>query len=131
MWIGVSCFEEHDLHHECYIICRFFYSIYSGTVWLLIWSVLMSFLADFYFSHYFFFRLIKMGGLYLTKVLHTHQVWRLFSSIWLHEGLSQLLTDATTILGVGITLERKYGFGTFRWNYFLYIIKSIVCDMNL
>ncbi|PNX72981.1 inactive rhomboid protein 1-like, partial [Trifolium pratense] len=54
--------------------------------------------------------LIKMGGLYLRKVLHMHQAWSLFSNIWLHEGLSQLITDTVTLLGVGIPLERKHGF---------------------
>ncbi|WJX66211.1 hypothetical protein P8452_50790 [Trifolium repens] len=51
-----------------------------------------------------------MGGLYSRKVLHMHQAWRLFSNIWMHEGLTQLLTDIVTILGVGILLEWKFGF---------------------
>jgi membrane associated rhomboid family serine protease len=52
-----------------------------------------------------------MGGLYLRKALHVHEAWRLFSNVWLHDGVYPLIADIVGILGVGVPLEQKFGFG--------------------
>jgi membrane associated rhomboid family serine protease len=54
----------------------------------------------------------KDGWLIFEKCASYHQVWRLFSNIRVHEGLTQLFTDIVTLLGVAIPLEQKFGFGT-------------------
>ncbi|KAE9616605.1 putative peptidase S54, rhomboid [Lupinus albus] len=51
-----------------------------------------------------------MGALQLDKVVHRHQVWRLFSCIWLHGGLVHLLANMFSLVFIGIRLEQDFGF---------------------
>jgi len=53
-----------------------------------------------------------MGALEVGKVIHRHQVWRLFSCIWLHGGVVHLLANMLSLVFIGIRLEQEFGFGT-------------------
>ena len=53
-----------------------------------------------------------MGALDMPRVVHRHQVWRLFTCIWLHGGVFHLLANMFGILVIGIRLEQEFGFGT-------------------
>ncbi|KAM7256408.1 hypothetical protein ACFE04_012149 [Oxalis oulophora] len=51
----------------------------------------------------------KMGGLDMYKVSHQHQVWRLFTCIWLHVGVDHILSNMLSLIFIGIWLEREFG----------------------
>ncbi|KAJ0048446.1 hypothetical protein Pint_16069 [Pistacia integerrima] len=55
-------------------------------------------------------RLLKMGGLEWTKVVHGHQGWRLITCIWLHAGVIHLLANMLSLVFIGIRLEQQFGF---------------------
>lgn len=52
-----------------------------------------------------------MGALEVGKVIHGHQVWRLFSCIWLHGGVVHVLANMLSLVFIGIRLEQEFGFG--------------------
>jgi len=52
-----------------------------------------------------------MGALEVDKVVHKHQVWRLFSCIWLHGGVVHVLANMLSLVFIGIRLEQEFGFG--------------------
>ncbi|KAG9142584.1 hypothetical protein Leryth_011677 [Lithospermum erythrorhizon] len=52
----------------------------------------------------------KMGALDVNKVIHSHQVYRLFTCIWLHGGVFHLLANMLSLLVIGIRLEQEFGF---------------------
>ncbi|GAU49257.1 hypothetical protein TSUD_87720 [Trifolium subterraneum] len=54
--------------------------------------------------------LVKLGALYVEYVVHLHQVWRLFASMWLHGGVVHLLLNMLGLLYFGIHLEKKFGY---------------------
>ncbi|CAK8576068.1 unnamed protein product [Lathyrus sativus] len=57
-----------------------------------------------------YYPLIKMGALHVDKLVHMHQVWRLFTSIWLQRGVMDLLLNMLVLLAIGIPMEKKFGF---------------------
>ncbi|XP_058755674.1 RHOMBOID-like protein 1 isoform X2 [Vicia villosa] len=57
-----------------------------------------------------YYPLIKMGALHMDKLVHIHQAWRLFTSMWLHHGVIDLLLNILLLLIIGIPLEKKFGF---------------------
>lgn len=57
------------------------------------------------------FRLEKMGAMEVDKVVHRHQVWRLFSCMWLHGGVVHVLANMLSLVFIGIRLEQEFGFG--------------------
>ncbi|KAH1145419.1 hypothetical protein AAZX31_15G036600 [Glycine max] len=63
----------------------------------------------------------KMGALEVGKVIHRHQVWRLFSCIWLHGGVVHLLANMLSLVFIGIRLEQEFGFVRIG---FLYVISG-------
>ncbi|XP_058209100.1 RHOMBOID-like protein 1 [Rhododendron vialii] len=52
----------------------------------------------------------KMGALDVSKVVHKHQWWRLFTCMWLHGGVFHLLANMLSLLVIGIRLEQEFGF---------------------
>lgn len=52
-----------------------------------------------------------MGALEVDKVVHKHQVWRLFSCIWLHGGVVHVFANMLSLVFIGIRLEQEFGFG--------------------
>ncbi|XP_043688005.1 RHOMBOID-like protein 1 [Telopea speciosissima] len=52
----------------------------------------------------------KMGALEVSKVVHEHQAWRLFTCIWLHAGVFHVLANMLSLLFIGIRLEQEFGF---------------------
>lgn len=52
-----------------------------------------------------------MGALHVDKLVHIHQAWRLFTSMWLHHGVIDLVLNILLLLIIGIPLEKKFGFG--------------------
>ncbi|XP_042474905.1 RHOMBOID-like protein 1 [Macadamia integrifolia] len=52
----------------------------------------------------------KMGALEVSKVVHKHQAWRLFTCIWLHAGVFHVLANMLSLLFIGIRLEQEFGF---------------------
>ncbi|XVF05505.1 hypothetical protein REPUB_Repub05bG0178000 [Reevesia pubescens] len=52
----------------------------------------------------------KMGALEVSKVVHRHQAWRLFSCIWLHAGVFHILANMLSLVFIGIRLEQEFGF---------------------
>ncbi|KHN30165.1 RHOMBOID-like protein 1 [Glycine soja] len=63
----------------------------------------------------------KMGALEVGKVIHGHQVWRLFSCIWLHGGVVHVLANMLSLVFIGIRLEQEFGFVRIG---FLYVISG-------
>ncbi|KAK6646065.1 hypothetical protein PHAVU_L006143 [Phaseolus vulgaris] len=63
----------------------------------------------------------KMGALEVDKVVHRHQVWRLFSCIWLHGGVVHVLANMLSLVFIGIRLEQEFGFVRIG---FLYVISG-------
>ncbi|XP_027342219.1 RHOMBOID-like protein 1 [Abrus precatorius] len=63
----------------------------------------------------------KMGALEVDKVVHRHQVWRLFSCIWLHGGVIHVLANMFSLVFIGIRLEQEFGFVRIG---FLYVISG-------
>lgn len=63
----------------------------------------------------------KMGALEVDKVVHKHQVWRLFSCIWLHGGVVHVLANMLSLVFIGIRLEQEFGFVRIG---FLYVISG-------
>lgn len=57
-------------------------------------------------------RLQKMGASEVSEVVKKHQIWRLFTCIWLHAGVFHLLANMLSLLFIGIRLEQEFGFGT-------------------
>lgn len=57
------------------------------------------------------FRLGKMGGLEVSKVVDGDQGWRLITCMWLHGGVFHLLANMLSLLAIGIRLEQEFGFG--------------------
>lgn len=56
-------------------------------------------------------RLEKMGALDVSMVVHKHEVWRLFTCIWLHAGVFHVLANMLSLIFIGIRLEQEFGFG--------------------
>lgn len=56
------------------------------------------------------YTLTNMGAIRWDNIVHQHQAWRLFTSIWLHGGLLDFLPNILTLLFIGIHLERQFGF---------------------
>ncbi|KAJ8750497.1 hypothetical protein K2173_015642 [Erythroxylum novogranatense] len=54
--------------------------------------------------------LVKMGALEVEKVVHQHQIWRLFACIWLHAGVFHVLANMLSLVFIGIRLEQEFGF---------------------
>ncbi|XP_050214808.1 RHOMBOID-like protein 1 [Mercurialis annua] len=54
--------------------------------------------------------LLKVGALYVSKVVDDHQGWRLLSCNWLHAGVFHLLANMLSLLVIGVRLEREFGF---------------------
>ncbi|CAL0304148.1 unnamed protein product [Lupinus luteus] len=52
----------------------------------------------------------KLGALQMHKVVHKHQVWRLFSCIWLHGGVIHVLANMFSLVLIGIPFEQEFGF---------------------
>lgn len=52
----------------------------------------------------------KMGALEVTMVVDKHQVWRLFTCIWLHAGVFHVLANMLSLIFIGIRLEQEFGF---------------------
>ncbi|XP_010414449.1 PREDICTED: RHOMBOID-like protein 1 [Camelina sativa] len=52
----------------------------------------------------------KMGALDVSMVVHKHQVWRLFTCIWLHAGVFHVLANMLSLIFIGIRLEQEFGF---------------------
>ncbi|KAG9157862.1 hypothetical protein Leryth_000042 [Lithospermum erythrorhizon] len=52
----------------------------------------------------------KMGALDVDKVVDRHQIWRLFTCIWLHGGVFHILANMLSLLVIGIRLEQEFGF---------------------
>ncbi|CAH9073143.1 unnamed protein product [Cuscuta europaea] len=52
----------------------------------------------------------KLGALEMEKVVKDHQVWRLFSCMWLHAGVFHVAANMVSLLCVGIRLEQEFGF---------------------
>ncbi|KAG4948129.1 hypothetical protein JHK84_041575 [Glycine max] len=75
----------------------------------------------------------KMGALEVGKVIHRHQVWRLFSCIWLHGGVVHLLANMLSLVFIGIRLEQEFGFGTVltlaQLSQFLIVISTLACPL--
>ncbi|KAK7402193.1 hypothetical protein VNO78_14253 [Psophocarpus tetragonolobus] len=63
----------------------------------------------------------KMGALEVDKVVSRHQVWRLFSCIWLHGGVVHVLANMLSLVFIGIRLEQEFGFVRIG---FLYVISG-------
>ncbi|XP_014497192.1 RHOMBOID-like protein 1 [Vigna radiata var. radiata] len=63
----------------------------------------------------------KMGALEVDKVVHKHQVWRLFSCIWLHGGVVHVFANMLSLVFIGIRLEQEFGFVRIG---FLYVISG-------
>ncbi|TKY48412.1 RHOMBOID protein 1 [Spatholobus suberectus] len=63
----------------------------------------------------------KMGALEMDKVVQRHQVWRLFSCIWLHGGVVHVLANMLSLVFIGIRLEQEFGFVRIG---FLYVISG-------
>ncbi|GAB2271962.1 hypothetical protein Dimus_006790 [Dionaea muscipula] len=52
----------------------------------------------------------KMGALRETHVIRNHNnIWRLFTSPWLHAGALHLMIEVASVIFVGIQLEQKFG----------------------
>lgn len=54
-----------------------------------------------------------MGALDVSKVVDSHQGWRLLSCNWLHGGVFHILANMLSLLVIGIRLEREFGFGMY------------------
>jgi len=54
-------------------------------------------------------RLDEMGALRWSLLTEQHQTWRLFTFPFLHGGLFHLLLNLSSILYVGVRLEREFG----------------------
>lgn len=54
--------------------------------------------------------LLKMGGLHGARLVDKGEVWRLFSSMYLHGGIVHLAMNMLALLAVGRALERAHGF---------------------
>ncbi|CAN8315210.1 unnamed protein product [Cochlearia groenlandica] len=52
----------------------------------------------------------KMGALNVSMVVQKHQVWRLFTCIWLHAGVFHVLANMLSLIFIGIRLEQEFGF---------------------
>lgn len=63
----------------------------------------------------------KMGALEVDKVVSRHQVWRLFTCIWLHGGVVHVLANMLSLVFIGIRLEQEFGFVRIG---FLYVISG-------
>ncbi|KAL8153361.1 hypothetical protein V2J09_011121 [Rumex salicifolius] len=51
----------------------------------------------------------ELGGLMLEQV-QNGEAWRLFTCIWLHAGAIHLMSNMLSLLFVGISLEKEFGF---------------------
>ncbi|KAM0934373.1 putative peptidase S54, rhomboid, Rhomboid-like superfamily [Dioscorea sansibarensis] len=51
-----------------------------------------------------------MGALEWDKVVHEHEIWRLITCIWLHEGVFHLFASMLSLVVIGILLEQQFGF---------------------
>ncbi|KAL3518183.1 hypothetical protein ACH5RR_020772 [Cinchona calisaya] len=54
--------------------------------------------------------LLKMGALEVKRVVERHQIWRMFTCMWLHAGLFHVFANMLSLLFVGIRLEQEFGF---------------------
>ncbi|XP_016463031.1 inactive RHOMBOID-like protein 8 [Nicotiana tabacum] len=51
----------------------------------------------------------EIGALRKTLLTNNHQLWRIFSSPWLHAGLFHLIINLSSVIFVGIHLEQEFG----------------------
>ena len=56
-------------------------------------------------------RLNKMGALQETLLTERHQLWRLFTSPWLHAGVFHLIVNLFSVIYVGVHLVQEFGPG--------------------
>ena len=54
--------------------------------------------------------LVKMGAIYFKKSDRLHHAYRMFTCLWLHGGVIDLLLNMFNILYYDIYLEKKFGF---------------------
>ncbi|KAL1810807.1 hypothetical protein ACET3Z_020872 [Daucus carota] len=50
-----------------------------------------------------------MGALRKTLLVRNHEDWCLFTNVWLHSGVFQLIINLVSVLSVGIHLEQEVG----------------------
>lgn len=62
--------------------------------------------------------LIRMGGKYWPKI-HSGQVWRLFTCIFLHSGLLHILSNMFFLARFGWVIEKRWGWWRFSLIYLL------------
>jgi len=53
--------------------------------------------------------LVKMGAMYFKKSNRLHHAYRLFTCLWLHAGVIDLLLNMFNILYYDLYLEKKFG----------------------
>lgn len=53
--------------------------------------------------------LIRFGAIYGPAILDDNQIWRLFTAMFLHVGLTHLLFNAYALFIFGLEMERLYG----------------------
>ncbi|KAM3360891.1 RHOMBOID-like protein 8 isoform X1 [Capsicum galapagoense] len=51
----------------------------------------------------------EIGALRETLLTNNHQLWRIFTSPWLHAGLFHLIINLSAIIFVGLHLEQEFG----------------------
>ncbi|GAA0142822.1 hypothetical protein LIER_35641 [Lithospermum erythrorhizon] len=61
----------------------------------------------------------KMGALVVKRVTENHEVWRIFSCMWLHAGVFHVLANMISLTFVGIRLEQEFGFIRIGLLYFI------------
>lgn len=60
-----------------------------------------------------------------------HQLWRIFSSPWLHAGLFHLIINLSSVIFVGIHLEQEFGPRKNFFNVYPFSKKVVLLDLLL
>ncbi|KAF9603584.1 hypothetical protein IFM89_037083 [Coptis chinensis] len=69
----------------------------------------------------------KLGALQRKLLIQQHQMWRLFTSPWLHAGIINLVINLSSVIFVGVHLEQEFG----SWRIGLvYILSAFVGSLT-
>ncbi|XP_047320897.1 RHOMBOID-like protein 8 [Impatiens glandulifera] len=66
-----------------------------------------------------------MGAVRQSLLVQEHQMWRLFSSPWLHAGFIHLIVNLSCIIFIGIQLEQEFG----ACKYLLFSCKNMLISL--
>uniref|UniRef100_M1A838 RHOMBOID-like protein n=1 Tax=Solanum tuberosum TaxID=4113 RepID=M1A838_SOLTU len=96
------------------------FSFTNHSISCLNYLIILKFRFDYFNAS--FELLEEIGALQKTLLTNNQQLWRIFTSPWLHAGLFHLIINLSSVIFVGLHLEQE--FGSFRIGV-IYILSAI------